>query len=152
MFPIDENDAYRKGDGSLTTMGEAIGSGGGGEHYVLPTATDNRLGGVKIGSGINVDEDGTISVSGGSGGALSYKETTKSCNLTKNDWSTNYFNVSDLADKTIVGCAVKTSGSDSDYMSSLTSITPNSNGEIPIKIHSTASTSPVRLTIRIFYY
>jgi len=39
------------------------GSGGGG--YVLPTATASRLGGVKIGSGINVEEDGTISAGGG---------------------------------------------------------------------------------------
>lgn len=73
MFPIDENDAYRKGDGSLTTMGEAIGSGGSGE---LPIASTSTLGGVKIGDGINVNEDGVISVSGGSGGGggLYYKD------------------------------------------------------------------------------
>lgn len=39
-----------------------INGGGGG--YVLPTATPKRLGGVKIGQGINVDSAGTISVSG----------------------------------------------------------------------------------------
>ena len=39
-------------------------NGGGGGGYVLPTATSNRLGGVKIGEGINVENDGTISVSG----------------------------------------------------------------------------------------
>ena len=39
-------------------------NGGGGGGYVLPTATANRLGGVKIGDGINVENDGTISVSG----------------------------------------------------------------------------------------
>ena len=38
--------------------------GGGGGGYTLPTATASRLGGVKIGSGINVEEDGTISASG----------------------------------------------------------------------------------------
>jgi len=37
-----------------------IGGGGGG--YVLPVATSNTLGGVKIGEGINVDSAGTISV------------------------------------------------------------------------------------------
>lgn len=37
------------------------GSGGGGGTYVLPTATGDRLGGVKIGGGIDVEEDGTIS-------------------------------------------------------------------------------------------
>jgi len=41
-----------------------INGGGGGGGYVLPTATDTRLGGVKIGDGIDVDSAGTISVSG----------------------------------------------------------------------------------------
>jgi len=40
--------------------------GGGGGSYVLPTATGSRLGGVKIGSGISVAADGTISAEGGS--------------------------------------------------------------------------------------
>ena len=44
-----------------------LGTGGGGG-YVLPTATDTRLGGVKIGQGIDVDSAGTISVTGGTGG------------------------------------------------------------------------------------
>ena len=43
-----------------------LGGGGGGGSYTLPTATSNRLGGVKIGEGINVENDGTISVSGSS--------------------------------------------------------------------------------------
>lgn len=43
--------------------------GGGGGSYELPVATGTRLGGVKIGSGINVTADGTISAaSSGSGG------------------------------------------------------------------------------------
>lgn len=37
-------------------------NGGGGGGYVLPTATPTRLGGVKIGEGVNVDSAGTISV------------------------------------------------------------------------------------------
>lgn len=39
---------------------------GGGGSYTLPTATATRLGGVKIGSGITVTNDGTISAEGGS--------------------------------------------------------------------------------------
>lgn len=38
------------------------GGGGGGGGYVLPVATATRLGGVKIGEGINVRSDGTISI------------------------------------------------------------------------------------------
>lgn len=43
------------------------GGGGGGGSYVLPTATATRLGGVKIGNGITVAADGTISATGGAG-------------------------------------------------------------------------------------
>lgn len=49
------------------------GNGGGsGSGYTLPTATSSRLGGVKIGSGIDVQNDGTISVSGGSADLSAY--------------------------------------------------------------------------------
>ena len=37
-------------------------NGGGGGSYTLPTATASRLGGVKIGNGVNVANDGKISV------------------------------------------------------------------------------------------
>ena len=37
-------------------------TGGGG--YVLPTATDTRLGGVKVGSGLTIDSGGTLSADG----------------------------------------------------------------------------------------
>ena len=39
--------------------------GGGGGGYVLPTATANRLGGIKVGSGLSVDSGGTLSAEGG---------------------------------------------------------------------------------------
>lgn len=67
MFPIPWNKAYRKKDGSLVNIDDAM-SGGGGGGYTLPPATASRLGGVKIGSGVTVQPDGTISVSGGGGG------------------------------------------------------------------------------------
>jgi hypothetical protein len=43
------------------------GGGGGGSSYTLPVATAAVLGGVKIGSGITVTADGTISAAGGGG-------------------------------------------------------------------------------------
>lgn len=42
------------------------GSGGGGGQYILPPATTTTLGGVKVGEGLAVQPDGTISTSGGS--------------------------------------------------------------------------------------
>lgn len=49
-------------------LGSYVGTGGGsGEGYTLPPASATTLGGVKIGSGINVTADGTISADGGGG-------------------------------------------------------------------------------------
>lgn len=41
--------------------------GGGGGGYTLPTATTTRLGGVKVGAGLSVAADGTLSYAGGGG-------------------------------------------------------------------------------------
>lgn len=49
-------------------IGSYVGTGGGsGEGYTLPPASATTLGGVKIGSGINVTADGVISADGGGG-------------------------------------------------------------------------------------
>lgn len=45
-------------------------SGGGGGSYTLPPATANTLGGVKVGTGLSVTGDGTLSASGGGGGGV----------------------------------------------------------------------------------
>ena len=47
---------------SLSLLGGGSGASGGGTGYRLPVATATRLGGVKIGDGVNVQGDGTISV------------------------------------------------------------------------------------------
>lgn len=46
------------------------GQGGGGGSYVLPPATEQTLGGIKVGSGLTVQADGTLSAEGGAGGVL----------------------------------------------------------------------------------
>lgn len=48
----------------VTQGGGSSGGEGGGSGYTLPTATEFRLGGVKIGDGVKVQEDGTVSVDG----------------------------------------------------------------------------------------
>lgn len=53
MFPIPFNFPFRKKDGSITTMDDAISSGGG--SYTLPTASAETKGGVKVGSGLTMD-------------------------------------------------------------------------------------------------
>lgn len=42
---------------------------GGSEQYILPPATASSLGGIKVGSGLSVTGDGTLSASGGGGGS-----------------------------------------------------------------------------------
>lgn len=58
------------------------GNGGGGG-YVLPTATDTRLGGVKVGSGLTVQEDGTLSADGGGSGVEVVSSLDEITNPTK---------------------------------------------------------------------
>lgn len=51
---------YEKG--MRPNLYQLMQEGGGGGSYVLPPATENTLGGVKIGEGVSVESDGTISV------------------------------------------------------------------------------------------
>lgn len=55
MFPIPFNFPFRKKDGSLTTIDDAISSGGGGGSYTLPTASASVKGGIKVGEGLTMD-------------------------------------------------------------------------------------------------
>ena len=61
---------FLKPSNKVDTCGVGFDGGGGGSQYELPTATANRLGGVKIGTGVNVAEDGTISVEASGGGGI----------------------------------------------------------------------------------
>lgn len=54
MFPISSNFPFIKKDGSRTTIGAAI-TDSGSDPYTLPTASADIKGGVKIGTGLNMD-------------------------------------------------------------------------------------------------
>ena len=45
--------------------------------YTLPIASAEVLGGIKIGEGLNITEEGILSANGGSGGGGNFKEVTK---------------------------------------------------------------------------
>lgn len=70
-------DVYVKASGAWSVTGNIKGANGAdGSAYTLPVATASTLGGVKIGSGVTVAADGTISVAGGSGGTTWLRGTS----------------------------------------------------------------------------
>ena len=64
MFPIPFNFPFRKNDGTITTIDDAISSGGGGG-YTLPTASASVKGGVKVGDGLTMDGEVLKTTGGG---------------------------------------------------------------------------------------
>ena len=59
----------------LTGSGKWVpNTGGSGETYELPIASATELGGIKIGEGLEISEDGTLSVIGGGSGSGNYNE------------------------------------------------------------------------------
>ncbi|OQX33302.1 MAG: hypothetical protein B0D91_14750 [Oceanospirillales bacterium LUC14_002_19_P2] len=52
--------------GGVTDHNKLAGIETNANHYSLPTATTTDLGGIKIGSGLNIDGDGVVSLSSGS--------------------------------------------------------------------------------------
>lgn len=61
-----DKDIFITGIDQSTTQQYTVG---GAETYVLPPATDSTLGGIKVGSGLSVTGDGTLSATGGGGGS-----------------------------------------------------------------------------------
>ncbi|QEQ94893.1 hypothetical protein pEaSNUABM56_00094 [Erwinia phage pEa_SNUABM_56] len=66
---------YQKASGSWTSVGNIRGPAGSGSSYTLPIASATVLGGVKIGSGVSIAADGTISVTGG--GSVTFATTAE---------------------------------------------------------------------------
>lgn len=64
------------------------GQGGGGGSYILPPATQQTLGGVKVGNGLTVQADGTLSANGG--GSEPYK-------IELSSYDPQYFTTGDTA-------------------------------------------------------
>lgn len=65
LYDVSMNSGLIPTSYAVKTYVDAHSGGGGG--YTLPTATTTRLGGVKVGSGLAVADDGTLSSTGGGG-------------------------------------------------------------------------------------
>lgn len=86
MFPIPWNFPFKKKDGTLTTLDDAISSGGG--SYELPTASATTKGGVKVGASLSIAND-----------VLDLKLSEHTCNLnTDNVTDASHLNVYRLKD------------------------------------------------------
>ena len=53
-----------------SSSGGSGGGGGGGGSYTLPVASANTLGGVKVGTGLSIDNNGVLSAAGSGGGTV----------------------------------------------------------------------------------
>ena len=71
--------------------GQGTDTGGGGGSYTLPVASANTLGGVKVGSGLEITNDGTLSASGGGGGGGDFSTSEQSTGRKWIDGKTIYF-------------------------------------------------------------
>jgi hypothetical protein len=71
---FDDTAAAKGSSASLTAKISAMDAEIAGKISSIPVASSSVLGGVKIGSGISVASDGTISASGGSGGTSDYTQ------------------------------------------------------------------------------
>lgn len=68
------------------------GEGGGGGEYVLPKASATRLGGVKVGENLSIDENGVLSATGGSGSSLPEIELNLGWNSETSVWELKDYN------------------------------------------------------------
>lgn len=59
-YKVGEDAAKSEKKSGETTGGGSSGGGGGGTPYTLPVATASRLGGIKVGTGLNIETDGTL--------------------------------------------------------------------------------------------
>ena len=91
--------AEAEGKPQFAGMGSG-GSSGGGSGYTLPVASSSTLGGVKVGTGLSITENGVLSATGGSGGGGITISTTETAIGT--------YNGQTLYSK-IVPCSVSTS-------------------------------------------
>lgn len=109
----------------LTDNTNLLAGAGGDGSYVLPIATNNTLGGIKIGSGLSINGSGVVSVT--AAGVTSYNDLTDTPDLTVYQLAINAFSGSynDLTDTPVIPTVPTTISSftnDSGYITGYTVI------------------------------
>lgn len=101
-----------KNNGTTYFVTDSVHGGGGGS-YVLPPATANTLGGVKVGTGLDVTADGTLSATGGGTGDANF-ELDEQYNMANVNNNVQYLSM-DFNDSDTLGVAAYNPGT---YMAS----------------------------------
>lgn len=94
------------------------GGGGGGGSYTLPIASDNVLGGVKVGSGLSIESDGKLNVNDTVSSEVQYSTVEKRIG-TWVDGTTLY-------EKTLVG-TIQLDGRNESLLGRPSELLPNAN-------------------------
>lgn len=102
----------------FTQLLNALNSGGGGESYTLPIASDNVLGGVKIGNGLSIENDGKLNVNASVPSEVQYSTVEKRIGT--------WVDGKALYEKTLVG-SIQLEGHDRAIIGNKSELLPNSN-------------------------
>ena len=86
--PYEENGYTYEWDGEKWNITGTPSGGGGGSDYILPTATDVRLGGIKVGNNLTIDGSGVLSADA-AGGVSTLQQVTDAGNTTTNSIGIN---------------------------------------------------------------
>ena len=94
------------------------GGGGGGDTYTLPIASDNVLGGVKIGNGLSIENDGKLNVNASVSSEVQYSTVEKRIGT--------WVDGTPLYEKTLTG-TIQLNGKNDSSLGSKNELLPNSN-------------------------
>ena len=94
------------------------GGGGGGGSYTLPIASDSVLGGVKVGNGLSIENDGKLNVNASVPSEVQYSTVEKRIGT--------WVDGTALYEKTIIG-TIELDGRNESVLGKISELIPNSN-------------------------
>lgn len=94
------------------------GGGGGGGSYTLPIASGSVLGGVKIGNGLSIENDGTLNVNASVSSEVQYSTVEKRIG--------SWVDGTSLYEKTLIG-TIQLQGYNRAIIGNISDLIPNSN-------------------------
>ena len=102
----------------FTQLINALNSGGGDGSYTLPIASDTVLGGVKIGNGLSIENDGKLNVNASVSSEVQYSTLEKKIGT--------WVDGTALYEKTLIG-TIQLDGRNESVLGSKSELLPNAN-------------------------